>query len=106
MQRPNDLGQLKPGFLADIVMIAENPLDDLSILTDPAKIVLVMKDGVIHRDICTQAPDDAALHYPGADFPLREEGIKEALASTTYASRSPRRRGSSGMRLSDACAHA
>src|SRR3546814_6104445 len=56
MQRPNDLGQLKPGFLADIVMIAENPLDDLSILTDPAKIVLVMKDGVIHRDICTQAP--------------------------------------------------
>lgn len=82
MQRPSDLGQLKPGFLADIVMVAENPLNDLSVLTDPAKIVLVMKDGVIQRDLFAAAPDDAALHYPGADFPLREEGIKEALAST------------------------
>lgn len=82
MQRPNELGQLKSGFLADIVMITENPLNDLSILTDPAKIVLVMKDGVIQRDLFSAAPDDAALHYPGADFPLREEGIKEALAST------------------------
>lgn len=38
MLRPDELGQLKAGFLADIVLVNGAPLTDLSMLTDPAKI--------------------------------------------------------------------
>ncbi|WP_309684362.1 amidohydrolase family protein [Polaromonas sp.] len=81
MQRPDELGQLKAGFLADLVLVDGDPLGNLAILTDPAKINLVMKDGVIHKDCATPVPAQAALHLPGADYPLREEGIREAIAA-------------------------
>jgi len=84
MLRPNELGMLRPGFLADIVLVDGNPLEDLSVLTDPAKVQLVMKDGVIHKDCATPVPSEAALHLPGADRPLQEEGVKEALAAAAH----------------------
>lgn len=80
MQRPNELGMLKPGYLADIVLVDGNPLKNLALLLDPAKVQLVMKDGAIHKDCATPVPFEAALHLPGADRPLQEEGVKEALA--------------------------
>lgn len=43
-----------------------------------------MKDGVVHKDTSTAGPRNAALHLPGADHPLREEGIKEALAAESH----------------------
>jgi hypothetical protein len=74
-------GQLRPGFLADVVLIDGNPLSNLSLLTEPAKVQLVMKEGVIHKDCSTPVQDDAALHLPGADRPLQEEGVREVLAA-------------------------
>lgn len=53
-------------------------------LTDPAKVQLVMKDGVIHKDCATPVPHEAALNLSGADRPLQEEGVKEALASGAH----------------------
>lgn len=84
MQLPDELGQLKAGFLADIILVDGDPLKNLALLLDPAKINLVMKDGVIHKDCATPVPSQAALHLPGADFPLREEGIREAIAAQAY----------------------
>lgn len=81
MQRPDELGQLKAGFLADIVLVDGDPLKNLALLTDPARINLVMKDGVIHKDCATPVPAQAALHLPGADFPLQEEGVRDAIAA-------------------------
>lgn len=67
--------------LAVIVLVNGDPLKDLSILTHPAKVQLVMKDGIIYKDCATPVPHEAAaLHLPGADRPLQEEGVKEALA--------------------------
>ena len=80
MQRPDELGLLKAGYLADIVLVDGNPLENLALLTDPAKIQLVMKDGVVHKDCATPVPDEAALHLGGTSSPLVEEGVKEALA--------------------------
>ncbi len=80
MMRPDELGMLRAGYLADVVMVDGNPLEDLSLLVDPARICLVMKDGQIHKDASNTGLNDAALHRQGADFPLQEEGIREALA--------------------------
>src|SRR3546814_9991 len=51
MMLPSELGQLKAGFLADIIMIDGNPLEKLSILQDSKKILMVMKDGKIFKDL-------------------------------------------------------
>ncbi len=44
-----DLGTLQQGMLADIVLVDGNPLDDLSILMDESKLVMIMKDGGVHK---------------------------------------------------------
>ena len=49
LERP-DLGALAPGKVADIVMVDGDPLDDIRVLSDPKRIQLVMKAGVIHRN--------------------------------------------------------
>ena len=54
MMRPDELGQVREGYLADLLLVDGDPLANLGILWDPAKILMVMKDGVIHK-----APDVA-----------------------------------------------
>ncbi|WP_317929687.1 amidohydrolase family protein [Halioxenophilus sp. WMMB6] len=48
MRAQGDLGTLQAGMLADMVLVDGDPLQDLGILTDKAKLVMVMKDGTIH----------------------------------------------------------
>ena len=44
------IGVLAPGALADLLVVDGNPLDDITLLANPAKnLLLVMKDGVIHH---------------------------------------------------------
>lgn len=46
-----DLGLIAPGYLADLIVVEGNPLDDVSLLARPDKNVrLVMKSGTIYRD--------------------------------------------------------
>src|SRR5271156_5673633 len=40
------IGELKPGYYADIVTVPGNPLDDISVTT---KVGLVMKGGVVYK---------------------------------------------------------
>lgn len=80
MLRPNELGQLKPGYLADIVMVDGNPLNDLRIMTEPAKIAMVMKDGVIQKSLLDTSSLDASMHIAPSENPLADKGVKEALA--------------------------
>ncbi|CAR21356.1 KLTH0A07810p [Lachancea thermotolerans CBS 6340] len=43
------LGQIKPGFIADLLLMNANPLDDISILDEPeTNLFLVMKEGRIY----------------------------------------------------------
>ena len=46
MMRPNELGVIKEGYLADLVLLDGDPLANLAILRDPKRILAVMKDGV------------------------------------------------------------
>jgi imidazolonepropionase-like amidohydrolase len=40
------IGALKPGYFADVIAVAGNPLEDISAL---GKVTFVMKGGVIYR---------------------------------------------------------
>lgn len=74
MQRPDEIGMLRPGYLADLVMVDGNPLEDLSLLVDPNRISLVMKDGQIWKDACPRAADGMAQQAAG-------QGAREAVAA-------------------------
>lgn len=45
MMKPNELGLVKEGYLADLLLVDGDPLANLSILRDPKRILAVMKDG-------------------------------------------------------------
>lgn len=49
MMRPDELGVVKEGFLADLLLIDGDPLANLSILREPKRILAVMKDGVFAK---------------------------------------------------------
>lgn len=50
MGRGDELGQLRAGWLADLIVVDGDPLDDIALLQDRDRINLVMKDGQIYRD--------------------------------------------------------
>jgi imidazolonepropionase-like amidohydrolase len=47
MRLDGDLGSLQPGRIADIIAVAEHPLDDIAALR---RVFFVMKDGTIQRN--------------------------------------------------------
>jgi imidazolonepropionase-like amidohydrolase len=44
-----DLGTLRPGRLADIILVDGDPLTDIGVLADSSSIRLVMKNGVVYK---------------------------------------------------------
>jgi imidazolonepropionase-like amidohydrolase len=50
MMRGHELGQLREGFLADLLLVDGDPLADITILQDRKRLLAVMKDGVFHRE--------------------------------------------------------
>ncbi len=49
MMKGAELGQIKDGGLADVLLVDGDPLSNLAILRDPRKILAVMKDGVFYK---------------------------------------------------------
>ena len=50
MGYPGELGVIRPGALADLLLVDGNPLLDQSVLVGPDRLVMIMKDGRMHRD--------------------------------------------------------
>lgn len=50
MRNSGDLGQIKDGQLADMILVDGDPLQDLNILTDKTRLALIMKDGQIYKN--------------------------------------------------------
>lgn len=50
MQRPHDLGLVKAGYLADLILVDGDPLADITILQDRNRIMSVMKNGNFYRE--------------------------------------------------------
>ncbi|MFZ9552279.1 MAG: amidohydrolase family protein, partial [Hylemonella sp.] len=49
MMRGHELGLIKEGYLADLLLIDGDPLAQIAILRDPKRILAVMKDGVFAK---------------------------------------------------------
>ncbi len=52
----NELGQIRKGFLADLLLVDGDPLADLGILRQRDRLLAIMKDGTFH----TEPPPDLA----------------------------------------------
>jgi imidazolonepropionase-like amidohydrolase len=46
----DELGQVKPGFLADLLLVDGDPTADVRILQDRERLRGIMKDGRFHKD--------------------------------------------------------
>jgi imidazolonepropionase-like amidohydrolase len=49
MMRGGELGQIRDGYLADLLLIDGDPLSDITVLQKPERILAVMKDGEFHK---------------------------------------------------------
>ncbi len=49
MLKGDELGQVREGFLADLLLVDGDPLANVAILQDPQRILAVMKDGRFHK---------------------------------------------------------
>ncbi|AKT50959.1 metal-dependent hydrolase family protein [Arsenicicoccus sp. oral taxon 190] len=77
MLQPDELGKVQPGYLADLIVVDGDPLEDITILQDPSKMDFVMKDGRFHKE-----PEDEAFRPPApsdaADI-LHDEAAETVL---------------------------
>ncbi|MFF5297461.1 amidohydrolase family protein [Paractinoplanes globisporus] len=44
-----DIGMLRPGWVADVLVVKGNPADDVRILQDPANLRVIMQSGRFHK---------------------------------------------------------
>jgi imidazolonepropionase-like amidohydrolase len=45
------IGLVAPGFVADLLLVDGDPLTDLRLLEEPANLRMIMKGGVIHKEL-------------------------------------------------------
>ena len=45
----DELGQIKPGYLADLLLVHGNPLENIGLLRDKNNLRVIMKDGKLHK---------------------------------------------------------
>src|SRR4029077_2070507 len=55
MGRPDELGQVKPGYLADLLLVDGDPLADIKRLQSQDALLAIMKDGHLHKAPATTA---------------------------------------------------
>ena len=49
MGRPGELGVVKVGALADLLLVEGDPLANIEILQDKTALRMIMKDGALHK---------------------------------------------------------
>jgi len=49
MGMEDELGLIRPGFLADMVLVDGDPLEEIGILQDRDRLAVIMKDGKLHK---------------------------------------------------------
>jgi imidazolonepropionase-like amidohydrolase len=55
------VGQVRPGYAADLLLVQGNPLQDIAILQQPERLLMIVKDGQFHKAL----PAAAAIPRSG-----------------------------------------
>jgi imidazolonepropionase-like amidohydrolase len=50
MLQGKELGEIKEGYLADLLLVDGDPLSNIAILQDRGKLLAIMKDGAFHKE--------------------------------------------------------
>lgn len=64
MLRPDELGKVQPGYLADLLLVDGDPLADITVLQDHDKLHCIMKDGLLHKDLSHKETADEPATLP------------------------------------------
>jgi imidazolonepropionase-like amidohydrolase len=69
----DELGRLAPGYLADVIAVAGDPSKDIETTLD---VRFVMKDGAVHKNLCSPRPQDLSRSSRPQDvsFPSPAQG--------------------------------
>ena len=59
------VGQIRPGYLADLLLVDGDPISDITILQDRSRLMAIMKDGAFHK------PPPTRVWRPRQDSNLR-----------------------------------
>jgi imidazolonepropionase-like amidohydrolase len=49
MGMPKELGLIKEGYLADLLIVEGDPTKEIRLMQDRDKLLVIMKDGVYHK---------------------------------------------------------
>jgi imidazolonepropionase-like amidohydrolase len=49
LDRPDEIGRVADGYLADILVVRGDPTEDVTLLEDADNLLAIMKDGVFHK---------------------------------------------------------
>lgn len=60
MDSKDKLGEIKAGYLADLVLVDGDPLADVNVLLDAQRLTMIMKDGQLHKNATGAARHRAA----------------------------------------------
>lgn len=66
MRMGHELGQIKAGYLADLLLVDGDPLADLTVLEDASRLCAIMKDGVFHKLVRPASAGRHGLSQAGA----------------------------------------
>jgi len=82
-----ELGEIKPGYLADVILVRGNPAEDLRVLLNKKNIVKVVKDGQVVR--FSEGLDEKVFHvdrqpYVYSRVDLTYEMVFEDDARASY----------------------
>lgn len=57
----DELGQIKDGYIADLLLVDGNPLDDLDLVVRQKNLHVIMKEGDLYKDHAASAPIQHAM---------------------------------------------
>ena len=50
MGMEGEIGKVKEGYLADLLLVRGDPTEDVSLVQDRDNLAMIMKDGVLFKD--------------------------------------------------------
>ncbi|CAB3798387.1 metal-dependent hydrolase family protein [Pararobbsia alpina] len=71
MAMPDQLGQIKPGYLADVILVDGDPLADITIFQDRSRLLAIMKDGAFFKEPSPRSERPAPLTEPNVPSPQK-----------------------------------